>query len=440
MNIANLIIQLQSKVNDSTYDQLAVSKSIELLKTGQVNYVNTYSELPAASTSNGYMYYILGLGLYFSNGITWNRMVPIENYTYIWAWGNNNYGNLGDNTTCCRHVPAPILDGSAGWSQISGAQNHSFAIKTDGTMWAWGSGNGGKLGNNTETNRSSPVLVIGGFADWCQASGGNQNTLAVRTNGTAWAWGCNGSGQLGNGTTTAHSSPVSVIGGFTNWRQVSSGDTSHSLGVRQNGSAWAWGYNNSGRLGDNTTTNRSSPVSVVGGFTDWCQVSAGRAFSLGLRQNGTLWAWGANNYCQLGASDSTARSSPVSVVGGFTDWCQVSAGHCHSIAVRQNGTAWGWGRNNYGVLGINDTTNRNSPVQVCGGFTDWCQASAGYRHSLALRTNGNVWAWGYNNQCQLGVSGTSRSSPILAGGGFNDWCQVAAVGRTSLGIRAILDL
>jgi alpha-tubulin suppressor-like RCC1 family protein len=174
---------------------------------------------------------------------------------------------------------------------------------------------------------------VGGFTDWCQVSAGIYSSLAVRQNGTAWGWGYNGQGRLGTDNTTNTSSPVSVVGGFTDWCQVSA--CQYSLGVRQNGTAWAWGRGGDGRLGDNTTVNKSSPVSVVGGFTNWCQVSAAYKESIGVRQSGTAWAWGANNAGQLGDNSTVNKSSPVSVVGGFTDWCQVAAGDGMSAGIRK---------------------------------------------------------------------------------------------------------
>jgi alpha-tubulin suppressor-like RCC1 family protein len=444
MNITNLIIQLQSKINDSTYDQLAVSKSIELLKTGQVNYVNAYSDLPAASVSNGYMYYIAGSGLYYSNGTIWNRMVPVENYTYIWSWGCNGYGRLGDNNTTPsqRSSPVPVGDQSAGWLQVAAGAAHSLAVKQNGTAWAWGRNNYGQLSDNTCTTRSSPVLVVGGFTDWCQIAAGTCHSVAVRTNGTAWSWGYNGSGRLGDNTTVRKSSPVSVVGGITDWCQVAAGHA-HSLGVRQNGTAWGWGNNGYGRLGDGTSTTRSSPVSVVGGFTDWCQISTSNrsCHSLAIRTNGTLWAWGRNNVCQLGDGSSTARASPVSVICGFTDWCQVSAGYEHSLAVRQNGTARAWGCASSGKLGTNNCSNNYSgPKEICGGFTDWCQVTAGTQHSLGVKQNGTLWGWGAGSEGKLGSGDTNNfASPKLVGGGFTDWCQVSTGQYHTLAIRAVLD-
>jgi alpha-tubulin suppressor-like RCC1 family protein len=218
------------------------------------------------------------------------------------------------------------------------------------------------------------VSVVGGFTNWCQVATGYRHSIGVRQSGTAWAWGCGGNGRLGDNTTVDKSSPVSVVGGFTDWCQFSGGGD-NSLAIRQNGSAWAWGLNNNGQLGDNTTVNKSSPVSVVGGFTDWCQVNASRFNGHGIRTNGTLWAWGSNYNSTLGDNTTVSKSSPVSVVGGFTDWCQISFGYKTAIAVRQNGTAWAWGQNQNGSVGDCTTISRSSPVSVVGGQT-WCQVSS----------------------------------------------------------------
>jgi alpha-tubulin suppressor-like RCC1 family protein len=426
MDISNLIIQLQAKVNDLTYNQLAVAKSIELLKTGQVNYVDDISELPAASVSNGYMYYVSGLGIYYSNGTTWISIVPIVYSNSIWSWGCNSVGQLGDNTIVSRSSPVSVVGGFTDWCQASAGCVHSLAVRQNGTAWAWGCNGSGRLGDNTTVTKSSPVSVVGGFTDWCQISAGYSHSLAVRKNGTAWAWGRNLAGVLGDNTTDDKSSPVSVVGGFCDWCQVSAG-TSFSLAIRQNGTAWAWGSGGYGVLGDGTGVQKSSPVSVVGGFCDWCQISAGNLHSLAVRQNGTAWAWGCNGQGRLGDNTAVNKSSPVSVVGGFTDWCQLSAGGNFSLAIRTNGSAWAWGYNSLGNVGDNTTVSKSSPVSVVGGFTDWCQVSGHRNHSLAVRTNGTAWAWGWNNSGRLGDNTTvNKSSPVSVVGGFCDWCQVSA--------------
>jgi len=445
MNIVNLQIQLQTAIENAsaqaafdltsdTVYYLQLAKAIQSLNMGQIRTVTTFGNLPAASTHEGWLIFVeADERLYFSDSIKWiDIKIVVKNSA--WAWGCNSFGRLGDNTTTTRSSPVSVVSGFTDWCQVAAGGQHSLAIRKNSTAWAWGYNSSGRLGDNTVTTRSSPVSVAGGFTDWHQVSGGNDHSIAVRQNGTAWAWGLNGGGRLGDDTATNRSSPVSVVGGFTDWCQVSGG-FSHSLAVRQNGTAWAWGANGFGRLGDNTTTARSSPVSVVGGFTDWCQVSAGY-HSIAVRQNGTAWAWGLNGVGQLGDDSITSKNSPVSVVGEFTDWCQVSTGCCHSVAVRQNGTAWAWGLNNRGQLGDDTITNISSPVSVVGGFTDWCQVSTGNCHSLAVRQNGTAWAWGLNGGGRLGDNSTiDSSSPVSVVGGFTDWCQVSGGCLHSLGLR-----
>ena len=372
-----------------------------------------------------------------SQAVTVTIEPPVVYNNSIWAWGRASYGRLGDGTTVSKSSPVSVVGGFTDWCQISAGYVHSLAVRTNGTAWAWGTGI--PLGDNTTADKSSPVSVVGGFTDWCQVSGGTEFSLGVRTNGTLWAWGTGPDGELGDNTKATKSSPVSVVGGFTDWCQVSGGRV-HSLAVRTNGTAWGWGYNGQGRLGNNNTTGTSSPVSVVGGFTNWCQVKAGGKHSLGVRQNGTLWAWGYNYSGQLGDNTTVSKSSPVSVIGGFTNWCQVSSGVQHSLGVRTDGTAWAWGANGGSQLGDNSTgfnAAKSSPVSVVGGFTDWCQVSGGYKQSAGVRTNGTAWAWGQNYCGLLGDNTTvSKSSPVSVVGGFTDWCQVSTGCRHTLGIKS----
>jgi alpha-tubulin suppressor-like RCC1 family protein len=363
---------LAAQTNDATTNRaISVAQTCDL------------PDLASVSVSVGTVFFVQSLCVPVVAGIgSWlgmdNQVLRQDSTGGVaWSWGGNCQGRLGDGSCTNRSSPVSVVGGFTDWSQLSAGRYHSLGLRTNGTAWGWGCNGQGRLGDNnaTVTQRSSPVLVVGGITDWCQISAGGCFSLAVRQNGTAWAWGAGGQGRLGDNTIVAKSSPVSVVGGFTDWCQVAASGNDHSLGVRQNGTAWAWGGAYDGRSGANTTVSKSSPVSVVGGFTDWCQVNASRLNSHGIRQNGTLWAWG-NNFCgTLGDNTTTARSSPVSVVGGFTDWCQISFGYRTAIAVRQNGTAWAWGQNQNGSVGDCTTISRSSPVSVVGGQT-WCQVSS----------------------------------------------------------------
>ena len=404
--------------------------------------VQTVASLPylyygSSLLPSGMVYFVQSLGiLVISSNNTWITLdgtvvrTDTDYNRTVWAWGAGLSGTLGNNAATSSSSPISVVGGFTDWCQVSAGVERSGGLRQNGTIWTWGLGSQGVLGNNCTTDRSSPVSVVGGFTDWFQVSAGGGFFVGLRSNGTAWAWGTNSVGQLGDNTTVSKSSPVSVVGDFTDWCQISAGGTSavgafaFSLGVRQNGTIWGWGAGTGGRLGNNCTSDRSSPVSITA--STWCYVSAGEAHALAVRQNGTAWAWGQNNTGQLGTNNTTSVSAPDAVVGGITDWCQVSAGNNFSLALRQNGTTWAWGLNNSGLLGDNTSANKSSPVSVVGGFTDWCQVSAG-NHSLGLRGSGSLWAWGYNAQGQLGDNTTvSKCSPVCVAGSINNWFQVSA--------------
>ena len=441
--VNTLISKLNEAITAGGLTELELAQvfgAISSLENNGVSSVSVVGELPPADNNKGRFVYITREARYvFSNGVTWdikNVLTPFDVNAY--AWGLNTSGQLGDNTITSRLSPVSVIGGFSDWSQLSAGASHSLGLRANGGAWAWGLNSNGQLGDGTATAKSSPVSVVGGFSDWTQLSAGGVHSLGLRANGSAWAWGSNTSGRLGDNTTVSKSSPVSVVGGFSDWTQLSAGD-SHSLGLHADGGAWAWGLNTNGRLGDGTTTARSSPVSVVGGFTDWSQLSAGVSHSLGLRANGSAWAWGINTNGQLGDNSITSRLSPVSVVGGFTDWAQLSAGGTHSLGLRANGSAWAWGSNGSGRLGNGTTTSRSSPVSVIGGFTDWVELSGGNIQSLGVRANGSAWAWGDNTNGRLGDgTTTARSSPVSVVGGFTDWIQIIAGSSSahSLGVRS----
>ena len=442
MNVTELTNALHTKINSSTnLDQiLLLSKAVERLKLGNVNVVTNFSELSAVDfdfAAYGALYFVETQNqLYVSSGPGVWISILRSNDIVAYGWGSNGFGQIGDRTVANKSSPVSVVGGFTDWTQLTSGRNFSLGIRANGTAWAWGNNNYGRLGDNTTIDKSSPVSVVGGFTDWTQVSAGDDHTLGIRANGTAWAWGLGTNGKLGDGTTVSKLSPISVIGGFADWIQVSAGGY-HSLGLRADNTLWAWGSNNFGQLGNNTTVNTSSPISVIG-YTDWTQISAATNHSLGLRSDGTLWAWGTNFAGVLGDGTTTARSSPVSVIGGFTDWTQISASGNFNFAIRANGTLWGWGFNTIGYLGDNTNISKRSPVSVVGGFNDWVQVSAGGSHGLGLRANGTAWTWGSGANGRLGDNTTvAKSSPVSIAGGFTDWIQVSASGPGyhSLAIR-----
>jgi len=302
----------------------------------------------------------------------------------LWLWGRNSVGQLADGGTFIdRSSPIQTVSGGTNWNQVSSGSNHTAAIKTDGTLWLWGNGSTGQLGNNSTSNRLSPVQTVSGGTNWKQVVGGTGNTAAIKTDGTLWLWGYNLGGELGDTTTTIRSSPVQTVSGGTNWKQVSSGEY-RTAAIKTDGTLWLWGTGNYGVLGNNFTNWRSSPVQTVSGGTNWKQVSCGRHHTAAIKTDGTLWLWGRNNYGQLGNNSTTNVSSPIQTVSAGTNWKQVSNGSDYITAIKTDGTLWAWGENTFGELGTNSTTNVSSPVQTVAGGANWKQISGGVIHTAAI--------------------------------------------------------
>ncbi len=333
-----------------------------------------------------------------------------------------------------RKIPVILLVGTQlplKANTVAAGSAHSLLLKQNGTLWAWGNNQSGQLGDGdwSTTDKHSPVQV-GTSMDWVAVTAGGWHALGIKSDGTLWAWGNNQSGQLG--TTTDKHSPVQV-GTSTDWVAVSAGGP-HTLGLKSDGTLWAWGYNNYGQLGDGSTTNSSSPVQV-GTSTDWIAVTAGEDHTLGIKSDGTLWAWGMNIHGQLGDGDwsTTDKHSPVQV-GSSTDWMAVNAGSFHTLGIKSDGTLWAWGMNEWGQLGDGTTTDKRSPVQV-GSSTDWVAVTAGGRHTLGLKSDGTLWAWGANIYGGLGDGTTTdKHSPVQVGSS-TDWVAVNAGSGHTLGIK-----
>jgi alpha-tubulin suppressor-like RCC1 family protein len=334
----------------------------------------------------------------------------------MWAWGDNINGRIGNNTTTSYSSPVAVV-GDNSFIQISAGESSTLAIRgSDGTCWAWGYNGSGQLGTNNTTNYSSPVSIVGGNS-FTQISSVGSHSLGLDENGIGWAWGFNGNGQLGTNNRTSYSSPVSIVGG-NSFSKISAG-AGFSLAIRGNdGTGWAWGYNGYGQLGNNNRTSCSSPISIVG-ENSFIQISAGSGFSLAIRGNdGSGWAWGFNNFGELGHNNTSSSSSPVSIVGGMS-FIQIYAG-THSLAIDGNYTGWAWGSNAFGQLGTNNDTNYSSPVSVEGNYS-FTKILSIYYSSFAITTTKEIFSWGKNDTGQLGNNSTTNRSipglvyPILSG-------------------------
>ena len=314
----------------------------------------------------------------------------------LWAWGAND-GRLGENTPPGNYTAPKRIGNAANWESIATCVMHSAGIKTDGTLWTWGFNNNGGLGNGTVGAATYTTTQMGTANNWKSVAVGLEHTVAIKTDGTLWAWGRNTLGEVGNGNNEAQVVAIQ-IGTATNWKSVSAGEE-HTVALKTDGTLWSWGYNGQGQLGDGTTTSRNAPAQV-GTDTNWQSISTGQLHTLAVKTNGTLWAFGYNDYGQVGTQTGVRVTTPTQV-GTATNWKTVDGGRDFSLATRTDGSLYAWGRNTWGQLGDGSTTNRATPVRV-GVAADWQTISGGFGHSLALKTDGSLYTWGYNVSGALG--------------------------------------
>lgn len=382
-------------------------------------------------------------------GIFYSHSVAFRNHTTM-AWGYNGFGQLGNNSIDNQNVPVPVA-GVSGLTGVVAGGTHTLAFKNMSGVWAWGNNGYGQLADGTNIARTTPVQVKTSAAGnplltgvTAVAAGGN-HSLALKSDGTVWAWGYNGFGQLGDNTGVNRSTAVQVVSDpivgspLPKIKAIAAGGA-HSLALDVNNQVWAWGYNGYGQLGDGTTINRAGavPVHVL---TDIVAIAAGGSHSLAVKTDGTVWAWGYNEFGQVGTpppptTDTTTPHyfSIPQVVATFPAGVvltQVSAGLDHSLALDSNHNVWGWGYNGYGQLGsTTPTLNKNVPdatpvstpaqAQTSGISGVITQIIAIGHHTLAITDTNKVWAWGDNLYGQLGnqLNGTANTTntPVLVTG------------------------
>jgi len=336
----------------------------------------------------------------------------------VWAWGANGSGQLGNGTNIGGYIPVQVKDNSGSpltdIIAIAGGGWHSLALRNDSTVWAWGSNSYGQLGNGSNTDSNVPVQVSS-LTGIIAIAGGSYHSLALKCDGTVWAWGYNVYGQLGNGTWTNSNVPVQVSS-LTSIIAITGGPL-HSLAVKNDGTVWAWGANGSGQLGNGTWDGSNVPVQVSS-LTGIIAFDGGGSFSLAVKNDGTVWAWGDNYYGQLGNGTNTNSNVPLQV-NSLTGINSIAAGGgWHSIALKSDETVWSWGYNFYGQLGNGTWTNSNVPVQV-NSLTGIIAIAAGGSHSLALKSDGTIWAWGDNLLGQLGNNEAPSTSNVPVQVNFN---------------------
>lgn len=329
------------------------------------------------------------------------------------SWGVNYEGALGAGSLSSNSdIPLEVLN-LTNVSSVAGGWNPGYAVKTDGTAWSWGHNSSGQLGNGTTTSSNVPVQIVG-LTNVVKISAGWKHAVALKNDGTVWAWGDNISCQLGTGAPCGSSSSSNIpvqVSGLTNIIDIASGD-SHTLALKSDGTVWVWGKNADYQYGNGLFTVSTTPVQVPS-LTNITSIGAGFRHSLAVSNDGSLYVWGGGGFGELGLGNNNSSSVPAQV-NGMTDVNSVATVSGNfSLVLKNDGSVWSWGYNNYGQLGNGSSTSSNVPVPV-QGLTDVTEISGGYEFAVAVKSDGTVWSWGNDNNGQLGngVNSTASNVPV----------------------------
>jgi alpha-tubulin suppressor-like RCC1 family protein len=332
------------------------------------------------------------------------------------CWGANEYGQLGNNTTADSSTPVGVHGLGSKVKNVSSGYLHSCALTAKGRVWCWGNNSYGQLGDNSTTNSARPVAVVGLGAGVRAIDAGWFDTCAITAKGAVKCWGNNSYGQLGNNTTTSSLTPVGVHG-LTRGVKAVSASYFHTCAITAKGAARCWGNNSWGELGDNTANESAKPVGVHGLTGGVKQISAGYTSTCAVTSKGAAKCWGSNLYGQLGDNSTTTTRKPVAVYGLGSHIKSVKAGGYHACALTTAGGVRCWGLNDEGQLGNNSTTSSLKPVVVASS-EKMRVITAGFEHTCAMTAQRAITCWGYNQRGQLGDNTTTNSPLPVTVAGF----------------------
>jgi len=332
----------------------------------------------------------------------------------VQCWGDNRFAELGDGTLVNKNVPVTI-SGLSGAVQVTGGASHGCALMAFGEVKCWGFNPYGQLGNAIAANRLTATDVSGLSSGVDEISAGESYTCALLSSNEAKCWGTNSYGQLGDGTTYPRQTPEEVSILSTDIAAISVSrmtHDSHTCALLASGGVKCWGYNSKGQLGDGTTENRITPVSVSGLESGVAAIAVGDNYTCALLASGGMKCWGVNTFGELGDGTTEDKSTPVDVYGLSSGVAEIAAGS-HTCARLSSGGMKCWGRNAYGQLGDGTTVIRHTPVDVIGVSSDVVAISVGSAYTCALFSSGGVKCWGYNSRGQLGDgTTTNRDTPV----------------------------
>lgn len=317
-----------------------------------------------------------------------------------------------------RPVSLVRVGSASDWKKVDNShtyssESHALFLKNNGSIWGMGNNEFGELGTGNLTNAPTVPVQIGSATNWRDIVAGQYTSFGLKTDTSYWAWGRNVHAQFGNGK---NKNNMELVSGSGTWRSVILAQTtrnSHALGIKSDGSLWGWGQNSDAQLGNGVRYSHKALPIKIGSDTTWKQATAGFHFSMAIKKNGTLWGWGRTSRGQLGlGSISTTRTTPTQV-GTDTTWNYISAGNEFTLGIKKDSTLWAWGYNYDGQLGTGNSTQQKSPVKVAAAHK-WIKVSTGNAFTAALKSDSTLWTWGDNDYGQLGRTG-NRYNPTQVG-------------------------
>lgn len=319
-----------------------------------------------------------------------------------WFWGSNSNYMLGIGNIASGFVYPTKSSYSLNINKFFTAAFHTYAIDSNSHLYSWG-GNGiiGTLGLNSNKMYFDTPQKVENDNDWLKISSNDEHTIGLKKDYTLWAWGRNNLGQLGTGNYQSQIIPK-MVNSLKIWKDISAG-WQHSIALKNDSSIWAWGNNSYGELGLGLDSFDFNIPHKING-SKWIKICAAANTTFAIQANGKLWCWGKNTLA-LGLTnqfkDSMYFKSPHEI-DNSTDWVDISSSGTHTIALKKDGSIWGWGNNDGGQLGLNNYNNTAVPTKI-GNQTDWVKIYVGSASSYAIKANGTLWGWGENRNWQLGL-------------------------------------
>ena len=383
--------------------------------------------------------------------------LAVDSQGGVSSWGFNGYGQLGDGSLLSRSNKVSVTSTNTGWTNIAAVVAgswHSMALKSDGSVWAWGYAANGQIGTNISPSPKNPIL-ISSLSNIIALAAGNSQSYALGSNRSVYAFGGNYYGEMGdgNGGGAVHYTPT-LVSNLTGVVSIASGEN-YGMALKENGTVWTWGYGYAGRLGNGTNLNQDLPVMVTN-LASVYSIAAGQTHALAVCSNSLVYAWGDNAQGQLGDGTSLSKFAPVQVIG-VSNIVSLAAGESFSLALDSSGQVWAWGQNTYGQLGRGYTSTKETNAMIVPGLENVVAISAGTAFGLALQADGKLMFWGrhefgqssrgeFDFRANIGTATVTTNLSAIAAGAYHNLAlqgdSVVAWGRNNsgqIGNNSILD-